>query len=194
MLNALASRAFNAQGNTYQAHGDSWAMKMSCLGWGSSRLAGSAGLCTIVPIQGGMEASREPRTAQTPDWTIQERVRPAGHAASAWSLAQKVGPTLHNMLDKTSKSRKEQGRRAVCRSLQGKGRVSWFDGGGSRTTEVGLHRMLSTTSVPAECPPVATGQSPEDPLSLALSRSCLAGGSGGRPWSLRGQESTSSSP
>lgn len=81
MLNALASRAFNTQGNTYQAHGDSWAMMMSRPGSGSSRLAGTIGLCTIVPIQGGMEDAREPRTAQPPGWTIQERVCPAGDAA-----------------------------------------------------------------------------------------------------------------
>lgn len=49
MLNALASRAFNTQGNTYQARGDSWAMMMSRLGLGSSRLAGSIAHAQLFP-------------------------------------------------------------------------------------------------------------------------------------------------
>lgn len=125
-----ARRAFNTQENSYQAHRDSCAMTTPQAG--GSCLAGSTGLCTVAPIPGGMEGTREPRRTQSSqagpprkECVLLEKSALCGAQDRKWGLCST------NVLDKMSRERKRrrEGGRALepCRE----GSVAWSDGVGA---------------------------------------------------------------
>ena len=177
-----ARRAFNAQENSYQVHGDSCAMMMSQAE--ESCLAGSTGLCTVVPIPGGMEGAREPRRTQSPQaGPPRKEFVPLEKLALCGAWDRRWGLCSTNVLDKMSRARKRrrEGGQALepCKErAELPGLIEWEQD----------HRDRVAQNAERDNWPQDSHQTT---LCPRLSRSCLAGGSGDRPWSLRGQGSAS---